>query len=222
MERFTSKTTIRESLQKAGLSGLGQPRSARSYRRFFEGYIEEYVLKESGKGTKLVRTYTGVYYVPDQKARKWGVTKLLYFCLFALATALFIFAATRDIQLTVFGVPYMLAILPQPVCVIFLLWCLVAFVNLLMAPPKMTIGEYRRSSESLRTGTKCYALALALAAVGQLGQLFFCRSDCVTTVLFCVQALLLAAVLIFAIYRMEVQQVYHEQPNPNAARISGK
>lgn len=219
-ERLTSKTGIRESLRISIPGGFGMLHSEKAYRRFFEGYVEEYVPKENGKGQKIVRTYVGSYYVPERKKHKWIVTKLMYTLVLMLTTTLFILAATRDIQLAYVSTAYLLTLIPQPICVIFLLWSFVAVLNVWMAPEKMTIGEYRRGPEALKTGTKCYSFALVIAAVGELVQLFFCTADYRAAVLQCAQGLLLAALLAFLLYRTEQQRVYHEQANPNA--ISAK
>lgn len=217
-ERLTSKSGIRESLRNA-VPAAGKVHSIRSYHRFFEGYVEEYIPKANGRGKKIVRTYIGKYYVPDQKNRKWIGTKLIYALLFILATAFFIVAATREIGFSRVGVSYLLTLIPQPLCVIFVLWCMVAIINLLITPHKMTIGEYKRSSESLKTGAKCYSLALVVAAAGELAQLFFCTAASVPTVILCAQGFLLASVLVLKIYRMERQRTYHEVSNPNAVKI---
>lgn len=211
-ERLTSKSGIRDSLHISHPEGFGRLHSEKAYSRFFEGFVEETVSK--GNRQKIVRVYVGDYYVPECSNKNWIGVKLINTLLLLMATILFVFAATRNVELNRVSSAYFLTMIPQPVCVIFLLWSLVTLVNFWMAPAKMTVGEYRRGPGTLKTAVKCYSLALALAAVGAFVQLLYCTTAGAKTVFLSVMSFLLAALLAFLLYRVEERRSYYKQDNP--------
>lgn len=212
--RLTSKSSLRNSFHKNRVGGVGKDRSANLYGNFFEGYIEEYAPRKSGKGKRIVRTYVGKYYSPDETHRKFWVTKVLYVLLSLIGFGLFVSSLIRpEIPFTA------LLVVPQAAALCVMLWSFVAYGAFLPAGVKMTIGEYKRSSPALISSSKwlaiCY-LACALCAV--LHVLLF-SSEHAAVLLWSALRLLIAAAFPFAIFRMEREQTYHEVYNPNSKLI---
>ena len=134
-----------------------------AYHRHFQGYAEQRVLKGNGRGSRIERTYVADYYTYEETDAAWRRKKCGYIVLFALASALSIFADSQPTainHLSVVGIAQLLAFVP----LIYLLYQLILQVS---APRQMTIGERDASvigfrKAALLCGASFLAIAIAM------------------------------------------------------------
>ena len=143
-----------------------------SYHAFFEGYSEERVPKSSGHGTKILRTYTGVYSEAALSKTQWVLLKVsaaLFYVLSAAFLALY----------SVFRISTVPVVLRATEALGFIaLFVLLYFLILyLTAPKKMTAGDYHILAE--RFPLPCFITGgvIALHAVIYGISLFFLPSE---------------------------------------------
>lgn len=212
--RLTSKSSLRSSFRKNHIGGAGQDRSANLYGNFFEGYIEEYVPRRNGRGRRIVRTYVGKYYSPDQSQRRFGVTKVLYVLLYLIGAGLFVSSLIQP------EIPFSaLLVIPQAAALCVMLWSLTAFGAYLPAGVKMTVGEYRRASPALIRSSKWLAICYLACAVCEVLFVLLISAQHAPVLLLSALRLLIAAAFPFAVFRMELAQEYHQVDNPNSKLV---
>lgn len=132
-----------------------------AYHRHFQGYAEQRVLKENGRGNRIERTYVADYYTYEEADGVWRWKKLGYILLFVLMAAVSVLADSRPAgvnHLSVVGIAQLLSFVP----LIYLLYKLILQVS---APRRMTIGERDASAAGFRKAALlCGASLLAVAA----------------------------------------------------------
>jgi hypothetical protein len=131
-----------------------------SYHRHFQGYAEQRVANESGKGHHIERVYVEDYYRYAEDDKVWRLKKLLYVILVLAAAALILFADTRPAQVNLIravGLAQLLSLLPA-------VWLVYQLILHLTAPRRLTIGE-RDQVDSFKAATLvCVICTLAISA----------------------------------------------------------
>ena len=132
-----------------------------SYHRHFQGYAEQRIPKENGRGNRIERIYVADYYEYGETDTVWRWKKLGCIVLFVLMAAVSVFADSRPAavnRIPAVGIAQILSYIP----LIYLLYKLVLQVS---APRQMTIGERDSSAADFRKATMIYAaVVLAVAA----------------------------------------------------------
>ena len=132
-----------------------------AYHRHFQGYAEQRVPRENGKGVRIERIYVADYYRYDESDGTWWLKKLLYAILFISAAGAVILSDSRpaDInRIPAVGIAQILAFLPM----IYLLYRLILQMT---APRQMTIGERDAVTAGFRKAALlCGVYLLAMAA----------------------------------------------------------
>lgn len=131
-----------------------------SYHRHFQGYAEQLVPRENGRGSRIERIYAADYYKYEETDAVWRWKKLNYSVLFVLTAAVSVLADSRPAavnRIPAVGIAQILSYIP----LIYLLYKLVLQVS---APRQMTIGERDSSAAGFRKAALIYA-AVVLAVV---------------------------------------------------------
>ena len=133
-----------------------------SYHRHFQGYAEQLVPRENGRGSRIERIYAADYYKYEETDAVWRWKKLSYSVLFVLTAALSALADSRPAavnRIPAVGIAQILSY----ISLIYLLYKLILQVS---APRQMTIGERDSSTAGFRKAALVYAaVVLAVAAV---------------------------------------------------------
>lgn len=132
-----------------------------SYHQHFQGYAEQRVPKENGKGYRIERVYTADYYEYEETDAAWRWMKLGYVILFLLAAAVSVFADSRPMavnRLRAVGILQILSFLPM----IYLFYKLILQIS---APRRMTVGERDSSAAGFRKAALVYGVSLLAIAI---------------------------------------------------------
>ena len=132
-----------------------------SYHRHFQGYAEQRVLREDGRGSRIERTYVADYYRYGETDTAWRYKKLGYIALTLLTAAASILADSRPAavnHLSVVGILQLLSFVP----LVYLVYKLVLQVS---APRQMTLGERDASAAGFQKAALLYGAALVATAV---------------------------------------------------------
>ncbi len=161
--------------------GEEKPKSykSKSYDAFFEGYS----VREDTRGGKVryERVYEGDYWVPDLPRTETYLIRFSYLMLWIAAVGLLVYAGTAELrssQSKVIGVLEAVSV----VCLIWLLWKWLSYV---MAGYRMTVGEYKTTSEPLIKAAAAASASFAVTAIicliyiplskaGERGSTFLC------------------------------------------------
>lgn len=132
-----------------------------SYHRHFQGYAEQRVPRENGRGVRIERVYVADYYRYEETDAVWRRKKFMYLLLYASAAGAVILAGSQaaDVnRIPAVGIAQILAFLPM----VYLLYKLILQVT---APRKMTIGERDSVTAGFqKAAVVCGAYLLAMAA----------------------------------------------------------
>lgn len=133
-----------------------------AYHRHFQGYAEQRVPKENGKGNRIERVYVADYYEYEETDTVWRWMKFSYIILFALMAAVSVLADSQPMAvncLPAVGIVQILSFIP----LIYLFYKLILQV---FAPRQMTVGERDSSATGFRRAVLIYGatiLAIAIA-----------------------------------------------------------
>lgn len=180
------------------------------YHRYFEGYTEEKVLVEGGRGAHIQRTYTGFYYHAQlTSGQRWGV-RALYLFLYLASAALFVFAASRPVPCN----STWYCVVPDAVVLFSMVWLVLPFCSYLVAGERLTVYEYKSTSRRLIKFSRIIAAALGVGALLVALATVLVGGDRVEGFR-CAFWFLLAAVPMAAIFLIERQIIYEQLTNPN-------
>lgn len=126
-----------------------------SYHRHFEGYAEYEATNEKGEAV-IRRVYTGMYYIPELSGKQRVLHRLVQGLFWMASWAVFLYGASRQEA----GNDVWYVGLCQAVDIGVLVWIGSGLFNYLIASPKMTVGEWRGSTQRLRRGCACGAAAM--------------------------------------------------------------
>lgn len=132
-----------------------------AYHRHFQGYAEQRVPRENGKGTRIERVYIADYYRYAETDAVWRGKKLLYAVLFLAAAGAVILAGSRPAavnRIPAVGVAQILSFLPM-------IWLLYQLVLQVTAPRRMTVGERDSASGGFRKAAFVSGLYLMAVTV---------------------------------------------------------
>jgi len=149
------------------IQGGGKKQKAGYYSAFhrnFRGYYE--YTEVDGNGKKHIRRiYPGIYYSPDLNARQVAMYKIMYWLLFLLSGALYLYAATR---MTIGNTSWVVSI-PQLGQGLGYIWAGISLVNYVFAPLKRTKHEHFTTHNYIlmaSIGTMGFGLLSAAALAG--------------------------------------------------------
>ena len=170
-----------------------------SYHSFFQGYSEWKVPRQKGKGYRIERIYTADYYQYQESDQIWYLKKFFYLLLMAGAVIALIIGGTSlsDLNRVPFiGIAQVLAWIP-------IAYSVYAAISQIQVSRRMTIGDYRAASSSLKTGTLIAGIYMAVVCIAMflvklIMSFQFNRND-----LIAIAGELVGTILIFLIYRME-------------------
>ena len=132
-----------------------------AYHRHFQGYAEQRVPRENGRGYRIERVYLADFYRYAETDAVWRGKKLLYAALFLAAAGAVILAGTRPAavnRISAVGAAQILAFLPM-------IWLLYQLVLQVTAPRRMTVGERDSASGGFRKAAFVSGLYLMAVAV---------------------------------------------------------
>lgn len=132
-----------------------------SYHRHFQGYAEQLVPRENGRGSRIERIYAADYYKYEETDAVWRWKKLSYSVLFVLTAALSVLSDSRPAavnRIPAVGIAQILSYIP----LIYLLYKLILQVS---APRQMTIGERDSSAAGFRKASLIYAAVVLAVAI---------------------------------------------------------
>lgn len=186
---------------------------SRSYHSHFQGYAEQRVPRENGRGTRIERIYVADYYQYEESEAVWRWKKLLYGGVFLLMAGSSVLADSRQTavnHIPVVGVVQILSFVP----IIYLLYRLILQVT---APRKMTIGEREAAADGLRTAALLCGCVLLAVAVLMPTEKWIVYHSLDGADLAVAGLKLLSAISAFALCRMEKGRRLTSVPNPAEA-----
>lgn len=135
-----------------------------AFHRNFRGYFEYTEVDEKGK-KHIRRIYPGIYYSPDLNARQRAMYKIMYWLLFLLSAALYLYAATRMTP----GNTSWLVSIPQLGQGLGHVWAGISLVNYVFAPINRTKHEHFTTHNYIlmsSIGTMAFGLLSAALLTG--------------------------------------------------------
>jgi hypothetical protein len=180
-----------------------------AYHRHFEGYSEYY--EEDNRGRlKIHRVYTGTYYsiqMPKRKRRLW---KLIYVLLWLALAVVYAYSSSLrgGANLTKYGAVCSVG------CIVGVAWIFLGLFAYLLAPLKMTVGEWRSSSERMRSGCLWNSVFCFLYAAATIVNLVI--SGFTVTHIVCIVGFVFCLLLTLTIFAMEKNVPYQKEQSAEA------
>ena len=132
-----------------------------AYHSYFQGYAEQRVPRENGKGTRIQRIYVADYYRYEEPDQVWRRRKLVCAGACAAAAACVLYADSRPVamnRISAIGVAQMLTV----AAMVYLLYHLVLR---LAVPRVMTIGQRDETERFSQAAMLCGIGVLVVSAV---------------------------------------------------------
>lgn len=196
-----------ESFRKGEVDGKKKKLyGSRAYQKFFEDYEEIRVPKESGRGTRIKRIYTGDYYRKDSSDKNWYAMKAVYLLAAVVTVALFVMAAfpgsgaNKAWYVTV----------PQAASVACYFIFFRVLCSYIAAPRNMTISEWKRGCRTLKKILKILAGCVLVTAAGTLGYYLLHGTEFSGKILGYFMAYLLCASVLGIMYILENKVNYQK------------
>lgn len=185
-----------------------------SYHDYFEGYSEERLPKENGKGSRIVRTYTGVYFEADLPGNGWLIQKICIAVFYILgAAALSLYSLMRPLEITFF------LRLTESLSFLSLFILLYYLILYLSTPKTMTAGSYHTSAQRFVLPCLICACILSCHSVGYGVSLFFLAPESPLKAGFALVFALLSAGFIFISWILEKRTAYRRINSQQTAGI---
>ena len=180
-----------------------------AYHRHFQGYSEQRVPRENGRGYRIERVYIADFYRYAETDAVWRGKKLLYAVLFLAAAGAVILAGSRPAavnRVPAVGAAQLLAFLPM-------IWLLYQLILQVTAPRQMTIGARDEVTAGFRKaallcGVYLLAMAAAMPIEKRLVMGALNRSDAMAIALTAV-----GGALTLALFAMEKARKLTRMPN---------
>lgn len=135
-------------------------RHSTAYHNHFAGYTEVVAPRKSGKGTRIERIYTGVYYQQELSLQKKLLLKALYLVLHAGSIVGFSTAALISV-----AVNYMTIVTVfQAICLPLFVWVTSALFFYLPSMNRLKIADYKSSSVRLKWSSLFLSCAMSVLA----------------------------------------------------------
>lgn len=170
-----------------------------AYHGFFEGYTEFKVVDPSGHGSRIERIYTGVHYRSKQTRKSKFLYRFLYALLFILSVVCFCSGGLSDAASN--KVWY--AALPQAGALPMFVWFLIGWFYNLPVRDTLEIGEYKRSSVTIRRSTMIGSICLLCACVMAIISIVLEKNNSADSELVAAGLFLVSALSFFVVNRME-------------------
>lgn len=180
-----------------------------SYHRHFQGYAEQLVPRENGRGSRIERTYVADYYKYEESDAAWRRKKLGYTVLFVLMAAVSVLADSRPASINripAVGIAQLLSYIP----LIYLLYKLILQVS---APRRMTIGERDSSAAGFRKAALIYAAAVLAIAIAMPAETWVASQAAEPSDWAVIGLKFLSGALAFLLYFMEKARKLERVPN---------
>lgn len=182
-----------------------------AYHRFFEGYSEYMV--EDGRGkVRIRRVYTAPWYRMELETGTKRLLRAELLGCWAVCLLLFLYAGTRNILLN--KVWYMA--LCQAAAAACMVWNFFGMVRLMFLPERSTVGQYRRSFETVKKSSLGLLTAFGGAALAALAQLLLGCDDFLIHLL-CMALYGIGMVVSLVIHRLNANIPFAQVENTNDA-----
>lgn len=200
----------------------------RGYNRYFENWLEYQVTTPKGK-KRIIRIYDGAWYTHRLTDAQRRGLKGLYLLLWLLSAVFFSLAGFQWTASN--SSPYVYFV--QCLALLGLVASGYAVICYMVAPAKMTIGQYKGSSVLLQRLCRASAIGHGLVALATLVHalvLLFAggAASGAVTELLCALSFLAAAASIYALCRIEKDKVKYNtaaakaSPPPGAEKIKDR
>lgn len=189
-------------------AGRSNERKGLFYNSWLEGYSTRTEVGPDGK-KRSVSVYEGAYYTPDVSRKQWILRKTAYMALLVLAAALFLLAATAEIQ----GNYQKVLALLQAVDVVCVLWLFRKMISYCASGRKLTVGEYQNISKALIRTAMAAAFGFAATAAAELALLFWSVPGERGKTVLCVTLYACCGLCMWALFRLEKGLRYMECPS---------
>ncbi len=180
-----------------------------AYHRYFENYTEKKVPRKNGKGTRIVRVYTGEYYKHEMPDDEWKKLKIVYGLSYLLAVAALILGMSRN---ALSNYTKFMALLGM-IAILMSGWILFVLLSYLPAGRKLTIGEFKATNKPLITASLAGAISMGILSLSSILSLIFVKD--VGYELFNAAIYALGGLLLLLIWRKENKIQYERVPNEN-------
>lgn len=180
-----------------------------SYHKHFQGYAEQRIPKESGRGTRIERIYVADYYKYEETDAVWRLKKLAYIFLFAVAAAAGIAADSRPLALNsipAVGIAQILSFIP----LVYLLYELILQIS---APRQMTIGERDSTTTGFQKASLIYGVYILTIAIAMPIEKWIVFQAIAWSDWAVIGLKLTSGILIFLLYFMERARKLERVPN---------
>ena len=183
-----------------------------AYHRHFEGYSEFYQVDPDSGKAGIKRVYTGEYYIRDMDRTQRILLRLTLTLTWLGACVVFLLCASRPVSSN--SNWYVAA--AQVGCIVGLVWAAIGLANCWTVPVKMTVGDWRSSSERLRNGSVCAAVFFAVCAAATLLD-YFLGDKGTGTHFICSAGFLLCCGFMILVYRLESKARYKKEQSEECA-----
>ena len=178
---------------------------SRAYNQYFENWLEYEVTTPKGR-KKIIRVYDGAWYIHKLDQRHYVLLKLRYALLWLLSAGLF----------TLAGFQWTIGNASKPVfaaAALTLIGLIAAgfeLLNYIISPRKMTVGQYKSSSEALKKTAKLCTIAFALlfAVSGVYAVIALAGGGFSAAELLCISAYLFGGAAMYFLYSGEKRMEY--------------
>lgn len=187
---------------------IGIDTYSRAYHRFFQNCAEYYVTKENGR-RKLVREYTGSYYVsdiPGKKKKGYDISCLLFLILSAvlfLKSGIQPYKMNTTAYVTIF----------QACMLLDYFICFTGCINGLLAGEKLKIREYESGIQRLKNASLSGIFVCGLTVTAGIICILCNGKNNWKGQTLCVAGFLLSDFLMAGVYLISKRNSYHEETN---------
>lgn len=180
-----------------------------SYDGYFDGYIEQKVPKENGRGLRIKRIYVDDYIRAAIEDTEWRRRKKLYPFLYIVALLGYILAGSQPIGSN--SVIYIVA--PGLLAALMFLLSVVPLGFFATSKQNMTKWEYSTSAKRVKTYSLLTGCCLLTAALGTLIYLVFYRDLQIVPVLVSLLGYMTSGGILIWIYLREEKTEYRTEDN---------
>ncbi len=204
-------------LEKKAQEAMGEDvpetgfRHSRQYHVYFRGYTELREVNEKGRVT-FKRYYTAPWMMCDLIDRDYWLLRVIFFLCAAIATALMIGILIRPIPcMSDYDTSWIVAIpgFPAVICT-----CIevIQVLSYAVAPRKMTLGQYTQKTGRMKTFSLISGIAGVVCGLDMTVYAIVDGRAFWETVI-CAALMIVAGVLVGAIFFLEKKVPYKEVPN---------
>ncbi len=186
-----------------------------AYHSFFEGYVERKQTDPKTGKPVIVRVYTAEYIRRSGTDRQWVCNKIMVTAVYFLILAIYLLGS---MQLSLNRISKYFELLPA-IGIIFYFYLFYVLIKFLIAPRKMTVGEYKAYTPGLCRAFRLIAVVSFLdvaCAVMELAAGLVLNGDFETGLLLSVLCYAVCSAGMFFLYHIEYNAVYDHLENESS------